>query len=596
VASGEVFEGAAVPAKVSRAGWWVAAAVAAVSAGFFVVARDDVSEQSVIRLANPVQLTSGLGVEDYPTWSPDGRTIAYAASTSGDLTTGNTDIWVTQLAGGSPANRTPDHVGRDLFPSWSPDGSRIAFWSDRNGGGYFIMSAVGGPAQRVVPAPLQSGPPAWSPDGAELSCIVRNLEVTFLDAVLLSTREVKRTLLMESNVTAMDSAWSPDGKFLAYVAGNRGHDVTTLRVFRFADEQNIDLTDGRTKVWSPVWADASRGLFYLSNREGSMDLWYQPLTADGTPVGEPAPITAGIGMQRATFSPGGSKLAYSRGRRVANLWRVPILADRLATWSDAEQLTHDEALVEFVDVSPDGTTLVVNSDRAGNLDLWLLPTSGGAMTLLTTDPHPDSAPTWSPAGDEIVFYSFRTGQREIWVKPSDGGPAKQLTDGGGTGVQSWLPSWSPDGLEIAYTQMGTGRGTYVLTRDSGEIRQIAPTGIRGRWSPTSDWIADGSSRLFSASGGGERKITERSDGGTPAWAHDGKRFYLVAGDRKDLWSISIDNGGERRLTELNRRGGNLEYQATATDDKYVYFSWQEDTGDIWVTDVVREGGKGERED
>ena len=201
------------------------------------------------------------------------------------------------------------------------------------------------------------------------------------------------------------------------------------------------------------------------------------------------------------------------------------------------------------------------------------------MTPLTTDPHPDSVPRWSPAGDEIVFYSFRTGQRELWVKPSAGGSATQLTDGAGTGVQSWWPSWSPDGREIAYTQMGTGAGTYVLTRDSGEVRQIAPTGVSGRWSPASDWIADGSLRLFSASGGGERKITER-DWGTPAWSHDGRTIYTVVRDRKDLWSISIDSGAERRLTDFAGRRRNLLGRSTATDDTYVYFSWQEDTGDI----------------
>ena len=63
VASGEAFEGATVgPAKASRAGWWVAAAVAVVSAILLLVSRDDVPEPSVIRLANPVQLTSSLGV------------------------------------------------------------------------------------------------------------------------------------------------------------------------------------------------------------------------------------------------------------------------------------------------------------------------------------------------------------------------------------------------------------------------------------------------------------------------------------------------------------------------------------------------------
>ncbi len=267
------------------------------------------------------------------------RTIAYAASTSGDLQTGNTDIWVTQLGGGSPANRTPDHDGRDSFPSWSPDGTRIAFWSDRDGGGYFLMSAVGGPSQRVVPARNPDGPAAWSPDGMELACIVSDGDRVFLDVVSVSTLEVERTLLTQGGYLgrepAMDSSWSPDGKLLAYVAGNRSHVVTTLRVFRFADEQTIDLTDGQTKVWSPVWADTSRGLFYLSNREASMDLWHQPLTVDGIPVGKPVPITVGIGMQRAAFSPDGTKLAYSVATsRISGACRFsPIVWRRGATRS-----------------------------------------------------------------------------------------------------------------------------------------------------------------------------------------------------------------------------------------------------------------------
>lgn len=55
---------------------------------------------------------------------------------------GNWDISVKQVAGGEAVNRTADHPGADKVPSWSRDGTQIAFWSDRDGGGYYVMSAL----------------------------------------------------------------------------------------------------------------------------------------------------------------------------------------------------------------------------------------------------------------------------------------------------------------------------------------------------------------------------------------------------------------------------------------------------------------------
>ena len=74
------------------------------------------------------------------------------------------------------------------------------------------------------------------------------------------------------------------------------------------------------------------------------------------------------------------------------MFRVPILSTRLATWADAEQLTFDQAFVEFADVSPDGGRLIVTSDRGGNADLWMLSTEGGEMEQLTTEPAADLRP------------------------------------------------------------------------------------------------------------------------------------------------------------------------------------------------------------
>ena len=166
----------------------------------------------VPRLANPVQLTSAIGVEDYPTWSADGGRLAYQSQQSG-----NGDIWVTQPGGGQPVNRTAGHTGRDCYPSWSPDGSQIAFWSDRDGGGYFVMSALGGAARKVISSQRFSSPPQWSADGEELAGLVTD---GFVEIVSMRTRESRRLAVPSEMTAVMDLSWSSDGRFFAFVDGN----------------------------------------------------------------------------------------------------------------------------------------------------------------------------------------------------------------------------------------------------------------------------------------------------------------------------------------------------------------------------------------
>jgi serine/threonine protein kinase len=116
--------------------------------------------ENLMRFVNPIQVTTAVGVEEFPAWSPDGRTLAYAADPSGHTSSSAWDIWVIQTGGGAPINRTADYKGQDLLPSWSPDGSQIAFWSDRDGPGCYVMPALAGvPARHARPDEVSGCPP-----------------------------------------------------------------------------------------------------------------------------------------------------------------------------------------------------------------------------------------------------------------------------------------------------------------------------------------------------------------------------------------------------------------------------------------------------
>jgi Tol biopolymer transport system component len=294
-------------------------------------------------------------------------------------------------------------------------------------------------------------------------------------------------------------------------------------------------------------------------------------------------------MRRVAFSADGRKVAYSKGGRISNIWRVPVFPDRAATWADATQITLDEAHIEHLDVSPDGRRLVVSSNRSGNPDLWLLPAAGGDMERLTVDPTPDWCPRWSPDGKEILFYAYRSGHRNLWVVPSDGGPARSVTN---TEATDWYPSWSPDGRWIVFeSNRSGGREAWIVPAAGGDPRQVT-TGA-GSAPPRPEWL-DAGRLIFSradrwwgvpASGGRpEALFSGRVPGGHRRLSPDRQTLYFSRGGQH--WGLSVRDGRERPVTALSGRAGRLD-TAIATDGRYLYFGWAEDRGDLWVMDVGR---------
>ena len=126
----------------------------------FVAPRPRIDPPGPQSVPESTRLTFDPGLQTEPTFSPDGRSIAYSSNKSG-----NYDIWQQPVAGGDAIQVTKDPAD-DWQPHWSPNGDRIAFRSERGGGGIFVVPTTGGHEERITESGFR---PRWSPNGSR-SC------------------------------------------------------------------------------------------------------------------------------------------------------------------------------------------------------------------------------------------------------------------------------------------------------------------------------------------------------------------------------------------------------------------------------------------
>jgi len=97
--------------------------------------------------------------------------------------------------------------------------------------------------------------------------------------------------------------------------------------------------------------------------------------------------------------------------------------------------------------SPDGRFLVYCAERDGEYDIYRIPVEGGQETQLTTAPGLNDGPEYTPDGKYIYFNSVRSGRMQIWRMQPDGGGQEQMT---GDGFNDWFPHISPDGKRAVF--------------------------------------------------------------------------------------------------------------------------------------------------
>jgi Tol biopolymer transport system component len=560
-------------------------------------------EKMDFQIARTTPLTTAPGLEQDPAWSPEGTRIAYASDE-----TGNMDIWVKQITAGQRVNLTRDYVGYDGKPAWSPDGEWIAFVSDRDGGGIFLIPALGGIPRRVVSlsfAPSLSyigaiPPVCWSPDGKKLAYGITGILYTVPASGGISTP----LPLPPTGFTVgySEPAWSPDGERIA-CTGFVAVGVSTSQIWsvKYDGSDPMPITPGKAFNNNPVWSSDGKQLFFISDRGGSSDIWWIPVDASGKPAGSPVSLTTGVGIGAIALSTDGKKIAYTKVFERSNIWSIPLIPDRVLTLDDATAVTSENNYIELMCVSPDGKWIAFDSNRSGNQDIWIMRKDGSELRQLTTNPAHDWIGSWSPDGSKIGFQSLRSGNRDIYVMPVSGGAVTQLTN---HPAEDFIPIWSPDGKKIAFASNRSGNmDVWIMSSSGGEPEQMTfheAQDFLVRWSPDGAQLVFGSKRtgdcelfLLPSTGGEPVQLT---NGGwleiSPRfWSEDGKTIFATGqggpgNEGANMWAISVPDGKARPLVDFK---GSLKEVAhwMSSDGERIYFPLWERVGDLWVAELSK---------
>ena len=269
------------------------------------------------------------------------------------------------------------------------------------------------------------------------------------------------------------------------------------------------MTDTNAINVSPVWMPDSRHLLFVSNQDGSFDVYQVRLDNSGKLSGTPVRLTTGLNAHTVSLSADGRTLAYSLFIYYANIWCIRIPDNGPISITEAEPVTTGNEVIESMGVLPDGKWLAFDTHRTGSGDIYKMRLPDGVPIRLTDDPAGDFSPSWSADGTEITFHSFRNGTRDIYVMSADGRAVQQVTDGP---AQDRFQDWSPNGNQIVFHSDRTGRQElYIVSRENkgsvwGAPRQLTfDIGDHPRWSPDGRLIAytclpDNSLRVISPDG------------------------------------------------------------------------------------------------
>jgi tricorn protease len=404
------------------------------------------------------RLTTSEGLERFPRFSPDGKTLAFTAEYDG-----NNEIYTMNLNNNSNLfspkritysymeSGTAERQGPDkIIMQFSNDGNKILYrsrhegWS-LNGTLYFINKDGGIPEQLPVP---RGGFASLSPDNSKMA----------YNRIFREFRTWKR------------------------YSGGQADDI---RIYDLKTGNSENITNNKFQDIIPIWA--GNKIYYLSDRDFTMNLFCYDLTTKQTKkitnFNEFDVKFPSLGAKHIAFENGGYIYLMDLATEQIKKLDISIVNDLASIRPSIENVKNR---ITSSDLSPTAKRAIFSA--RGNI--YSVPASKGNIDNLTNESgvHNRSC-NWSPDGKWISYISDKSGTDEIYLMKPDGSDKMQLTSNGK--FYRYDAVWSPDSkMLLTYDNTRALNIIDITTKKQTLVAKSKTFPISDfNWSPDSKWVA-----------------------------------------------------------------------------------------------------------